>query len=110
VGFHRLDFDAMPWTPGTHPLERKKVALANGAALIEFAPGFVDPQLCKRGHVIYVLRGCLGLELGAETQIVFPGNCCILDSGTPHRAFTHGEVPVALFIVSADLPLTRQSV
>ncbi|HUK12439.1 MAG TPA: hypothetical protein VLW17_03980, partial [Thermoanaerobaculaceae bacterium] len=62
MSFSRLGFTAMPWSPGSHPLERKKAA-AHGATMLEFAPGFADPVWCERGHVGYVLAGTLHVEL-----------------------------------------------
>jgi quercetin dioxygenase-like cupin family protein len=92
---------SLAWTAGTHPLERKKTGGIGMPILIEFAPGFRDPETCTRGHVIYVLRGVLGLELdGERRQFVGTGDCCVLDEGTAHRAFTEGSEAVELFIVS----------
>jgi quercetin dioxygenase-like cupin family protein len=92
---------SLPWTAGGHPLERKKSGGADLPILIEFAPGFRDPHVCTRGHVIYVIAGALGLELSDRHEVVEAGACCVLDSGTPHRAYTDGPAPVLLFIVSS---------
>ena len=99
---------SLPWTAGAHPLERKKVGPAGLPIVIEFAPGFRDPNLCTRSHVIYVIRGALGLELAAGREVIAAGDCFVLEAGTPHRAFTEGDVPVQLFIVSGDPPPSAQ--
>lgn len=100
----RLSPDALPWTQGGHPLERKKASAQRPMLLIEFAPGFIDPNLCLRSHVIYVLSGVLSLELadGSERgpERFGAGQACWLDAGTTHRARNDGEVPVVAFIAS----------
>ena len=35
--------------------------------LLEFAPGFEDPNWCTRGHIIYVLEGVLELGLDGDS-------------------------------------------
>ena len=84
-----------------HPLERKKVAAA-GATLIEFAPGFADPNWCERAHVAYVLSGTLHLEVEGRTEEIGAGDGFITDRGTRHRASNPGPTPVRLFVVTAD--------
>lgn len=100
----RLSPDALPWTQGGHPLERKKASAQRPMLLIEFAPGFIDPNLCLRSHVIYVLSGVLSLELadGSERgpERFGAGQACWLDAGTTHRARNDGQVPVVAFIAS----------
>jgi len=92
-------FSDVPWQPGNHPLERKKVS-DGGLTLLEFAPGFSDPNVCERSHVLFVLEGTLTLELRAETVAVQAGNAFWLDRGTEHRASNRGNVPVVLFVAS----------
>jgi quercetin dioxygenase-like cupin family protein len=92
-------FSDIPWQSGNHPLERKKVA-SGGLSLLEFAPGFSDPDLCRRSHVFFVLEGTLSLELQAETVSVRAGSAFWLDRGTAHRAANRGDVPVVLFVAS----------
>lgn len=70
--------------------------------LIEFRPGFSDPRVCTRGHILFVLSGALGLELSDRREVVRAGECCVIDAGTPHRAFTEGDQPVEIFIASDD--------
>lgn len=100
MAFRKGALEAQAWTQGGHPLERKKVAGDTLPILIEFQPGFVDPNLCVRGHVIYVLRGALGLELESGRERIQAGECCVIDTGTSHRAFNDGPEPVVLFIAS----------
>jgi mannose-6-phosphate isomerase-like protein (cupin superfamily) len=95
-----LSPDALPWTEGAHPLERKKASAERPMLLIELAPGFVDPNTCLRSHVIYVLSGALSLELDDRLEHVGEGQACWLDAGTTHRARNDGQIPVVAFIAS----------
>jgi quercetin dioxygenase-like cupin family protein len=101
MAYHRLPFASTPWTPGTHPLERKKAATA-GATLIEFAPGFADPNWCERAHVAYVLSGTLRLEVEGRTEEIGAGDGFITERGTRHRASNPGPTPVRLFVVTVE--------
>lgn len=100
--FTRLPFVSLDWTPGAHPLERKKLVAGQSAALLEFAPGFADPNWCERGHVIYVIKGVLGLTFENGSEELAAGEGCVIEAQTRHRARNPGGVPVRLFIVSAE--------
>ena len=91
----------MGWTNGAHPLERKKTEA--GVTLLEFAPGFADPNWCINGHVIYMLAGRLELELDGETLMVNSGEACVVDAGTRHRAINPDPEPARLLVFSPQL-------
>lgn len=101
--FTALPFDTLPWQPGNHPLEEKKLGDVEGVVLLRFAPGFEDPNLCTADHVLSVFSGelTLGLERGDVT--LRAGQSCALTSGTAHRAKNLGDEPVVLLAVSAPL-------
>ncbi len=99
MGYSAADFDQMPWTPGGHPLEQKKVANA-GLSLLQFEPGFDDPNWCERSHVMFVLQGTLHLEFEGETVALEAGRALWIDAGTPHRASVRGGAPALVFIAS----------
>ena len=42
----------------------------------------------------YVLSGPLGVTIGFEEHVLGPGDAIAFDSGTPHRLFNAGDVPV----------------
>ena len=100
MGFRRIAFPDLPWEPGAHPLERKKVG-PGPVTLLEFQPGFADPNWCTSGHLIHVLGGVLELELQGSVQILRSGEACVLEPGTPHRAKNTSPEPVRLFVVSS---------
>jgi quercetin dioxygenase-like cupin family protein len=97
----------MPWHPGGHPLEKKKTGAARPVTLLEFTPGFADPNWCERAHVFLILAGTLELELKEGPAQLAAGECAIVDAGTPHRARNPGDAPCVLFVVSdVTLPLS----
>lgn len=100
MAYTQVAFPDLPWTAGNHPLERKQVAPDRPLAMLEFAPGFADPNWCERSHVILVLRGTLELELADGVRRVERGEACIIDAGTAHRARNAGDEPVLAFITS----------
>jgi oxalate decarboxylase/phosphoglucose isomerase-like protein (cupin superfamily) len=97
----RLPFAELDWVQSpTHPLEKKKVVAGRGAALLQFAPGFADPNACARSHVIYVLEGVLELELDDRVERIAAGEACWVDRGSHHRARNPGAENTVVFIVS----------
>ena len=100
--FTRLPFRSLGWTAGAHPLEQKKLVAGHAVVLLEFAPGFEDPNWCERGHVIYVLDGALELALADRTELLRAGDGCVLNRTTRHRAKNPGSTPVRLFVVTLD--------
>lgn len=87
----------MPWTPGA-PGERKKSWPARGLTMLEFAPGFADPNDCEKGHVGLVLSGCLEIEFDGVIVSFEEGDGFAVDPGTRHRARNSGRIPVRVFI------------
>jgi hypothetical protein len=101
MAFERIPLNFLPWTAGSHPLERKKSWPSRGLTLLEFAPGFEDPNVCFNGHAIYVLEGSLALELdGGVIERVEPGEACFLDRGTAHRACNAGNNRLILLVLA----------
>lgn len=100
MAYERIPFPEMEWRPGeVNPQERKKLAATGAARMLEFAPGFADPQWCRNGHIGLVLEGTLALEFERETLRLNPGDGFSIDPATPHRASNPGPAPTTLFIV-----------
>lgn len=101
----RIDFPALRWARGAHPLERKKVCPDRPIVLLEFAPGFADPEWCERSHLIFVVSGVLEFELGSGVERFAAGQSCVIDAGTSHRARNGGDECVVAFVASEiDVP------
>ncbi|NOY90933.1 MAG: cupin domain-containing protein [Deltaproteobacteria bacterium] len=103
MSFTRLPFPDLPWQPGNHPLEEKKLGDAPGVVLLRFAPGFRDPEVCRGDHVLYVISGEFTLGLEGEDVVLRAGEACTLRAGSAHRAENAGPEPVILLAVSAPL-------
>jgi len=99
-----IPFPTMPWQPGAHPLERKKHDTSHSVTILEFEPGFLDPNWCERGHVGYVLSGSVRLEYEKEATFLGEGEAFVIGAGTRHRASNPGTVTVRLFVVSSEEP------
>jgi quercetin dioxygenase-like cupin family protein len=99
MAFRVADFEGLPWQAGAHPLEKKKVC-APGLTLLEFAPGFADPNWCGRSHVLFVLAGALNVEFRDRTLELRAGNSIQIDSGTEHRVSVSGVATLRLFVIS----------
>jgi mannose-6-phosphate isomerase-like protein (cupin superfamily) len=93
-------WDELPWQQGNHPLEFKKVVEGRPCVMLMFMPGFADPNLCQRSHVLHVLEGQLSLELEGQKLQLGPGECCVLAAGTSHRARNDAAEPVIVLAVS----------
>jgi len=98
--FTRFPFSSIDWAAGSHPLEKKKSFADGPVVMLDFAPGFADPNWCERGHIIHVLEGILDLQLKESTERVAAGDACVLAPGTAHRAANPGSEPVRLLVVS----------
>ena len=110
MAFMHLPFSAMPFAQSpTHPLEQKKASPGANAVLLRFAPGFADPNLCRRSHAIYVVEGELELELEDGVKRLERGDACWLEHGCAHRARNPGQEATVLFVVS-DLEGPQASV
>jgi len=100
MAFVRAPFPEQPWVPGGHPLERKKTLPSRGLTLLEFEPGFSDPNDCVAGHFMFVLEGSFGLDLDSGLERLEPGEACFLDPGTRHRATNLGSTRVRLLVLA----------
>ena len=98
MGLVRLYGNALPWSPGGHPLERKKSA--GPLTLLEFDEGFEDPGWCERGHAGYVLDGDFAFLLDEGEERFSAGDGFYLVPGTRHRARNAGRGVVRVFVYS----------
>jgi quercetin dioxygenase-like cupin family protein len=100
-------FTGMDWSDGAHPLEHKK----NGSShvtLLQFEPGFSDPNWCERSHVFFVVDGTLHVEFQDDSGVeLVAGNALWISSGTAHRASVRSSQVATVFVVS-DLTLDPQ--
>jgi hypothetical protein len=95
----RIPWPEIPWQPGGHPLERKKVA-PGPCTLLCFASGFADPNTCERSHVLHILEGTLTIELAGGVAQCGAGESFVLPKGTLHRVRNDSAADVILLAVS----------
>ncbi|OQX67741.1 MAG: hypothetical protein B6A08_13740 [Sorangiineae bacterium NIC37A_2] len=92
--------EGVPFVPGGHPLEKKQLGADPKVLRLRFEPGFEDPNVCERGHVILVEQGTLSIELDGEVLTAEKGEVVRLTPGTRHRAANRSSVPTELLIIS----------
>jgi mannose-6-phosphate isomerase-like protein (cupin superfamily) len=108
MSYAHVNWEELPWQQGNHALEHKKISPEKSCTLLMFMPGFSDPNLCSRSHVLHILEGTLSVALGAELVRVRAGELLILEANTLHRAANEATEPCVLLAVS-DPPLRLQS-
>lgn len=104
---HKVDFAALGWSRWAGELPgRVKVARAEGQQLrmMELGPGFVEPDWCERGHIVYVVSGRYMQQVGDETWEMQAGQALILAPGTRHRSRNTGSLAAVVFVVDLDEP------
>ena len=102
---HKVDFAALGWNTWAGELPgRVKVDRAEGrqVRLIELGPGFVEPEECVRGHIVYVVSGRYMQQVEGETWEMQAGQALILPPGTRHRSRNTGAVAAIVFVVDLD--------
>lgn len=100
MAFERVALPLQAWVQGGHPLERKKTAASRGLTLLEFQPGFADPNWCENGHFMFVLKGSFELELESGVEQLGAGEACFVDPGTRHKARNAGATVVQLLVLA----------
>jgi len=96
----RVAWPEIPWEAGNHPLELKKVAPGQPCTLLRFLPGFADPNMCRRSHVLHVLEGVLTVEFQNGIDYVSAGESYVLRPGTAHRARNDSPAELLMLAVS----------
>lgn len=82
-------------------LEFIKTAAETGGAYLEFhvtaLPGFGGPPRhihTRQEEAFRVISGRLGIEINGETQVLNPGEECVVPAGTAHRWWVEGDEPL----------------
>jgi quercetin dioxygenase-like cupin family protein len=70
--------------------------------LVEFLPGFSDPNWCVKGHVVYVLEGTLDSEYEDGLSTRRAGEAYIIPWGVKHRSRNLYDRPARLLIVDDE--------
>lgn len=94
-----LDLEAADWTDRGRARLKELTAHGRRVRLVEFLPGFSDPNWCLKGHAVYVLSGVLESEYADGFSSRRAGEAYVVPSGVKHRSRNLGTVPVRLLIV-----------
>ena len=99
-----IDFAALPWQSPA-PGVRFKAVVRDGQKLrlVEFSPGFVEHDWCRKGHVGWVLEGTIEIEFPGGTETFRAGQGVFLLAGEAerHKAHIVGET-VKLILVEPE--------
>lgn len=109
---YKVDFASLGWNTWAGELPgRVKVAREAGqqVRLIELGPGFVEPDWCERGHIVYVVSGRYMQQVGTETWEMQTGQALILPPGTRHRSRNTGSLAAVVFVVDQDDPSAEEN-
>ena len=84
----RVDFDALEWEE-PRPGVRHKVYREGGRQIriVEFATSDGDPDLCRQGHIGFVLHGGLTIDVNGTPHVFHAGDGIFLPAGaeSAHR-------------------------
>lgn len=83
---HKIDFASMAWTSPAVGV-RYKVYEREGQKLrlVEFSRDFVEPDWCVKGHVGYILEGCMEIDFVGKKEVLGPGDGLFIPAGESHK-------------------------
>lgn len=81
-----VDLTAAPWADRGLARLKELSAYGRRIRLVEFLPGFSDPQWCLKGHAVYVLEGVIESEYGDGVSTRRAGEAYVLPPGVKHRS------------------------
>jgi quercetin dioxygenase-like cupin family protein len=94
-----VDFESTGWTDRGAARLKELTAHGKRLRLVEFLPGFSDPDWCQKGHVVYVLEGAIDSEYEDGRASRRAGEGYVIPGGIKHRSRNpHGQ-PAKLLIV-----------
>ena len=97
-----IDFDALPWH---HPLHGARFKVHRDGArqirLVEFTSDFVEPDLCTRGHIGYVLDGTLEVSFNGH-RVTYPAGSGIFIAAGESSAHKARSVTASVRLVLVE--------
>lgn len=105
IPFQVTDWAAVPATeyPGESGTARWRTLKFGSlrVRLVDYSPNFLSDHWCKRGHIMFVVSGVLGIEL-ADRQVYWLTQGMsfeVSDQESVHRTRTGADTGATLFIV-----------
>lgn len=102
------DFEAAAWVERGSARLKEMSAHGKRVRLVEFLPGFDDPNWCAKGHVVFVLEGAVESRYQDGVTPRHAGEAYIIPPGIPHRSRNPHRVPARLLIVD-DIVLAESA-
>ncbi len=102
------DFGTAAWVERGDARLKEMSAHGKRVRLVEFRPGFDDPNWCSKGHVVFVLEGAVESRYEDGVTPRRAGEAYIIPPGIPHRSQNPHRVPARLLIVD-DLAPSRSA-
>ncbi len=81
-----IDFQSMNWE--SHALEVRYKAFIRGderIRLVEFSEEFVEKDWCTKGHVGYIIEGCISIDFNGKLVNFKAGDALIIPEGDKHK-------------------------
>lgn len=90
-------WNSIPFQRKESGIKEKAVELETHAMrLVEFPPGWREPETCRRGHLGYVMTGTMELRIGGNNVRLKPGDAIAIPEGTSHIAVTGTQACLTL--------------
>jgi quercetin dioxygenase-like cupin family protein len=90
-------WNSVPFQKTPAGLKEKSVELEDRVMrLVEFPAGWREPEMCRRGHLGYVMTGTMELRVGGHNVRLKPGDAIAIPEGTSHLAVTGTQSCLAL--------------
>ncbi len=96
MDLHKIDWDAIPWTPVREGVDRKAFSgSAATLALHRLMPGHEPkPHSHTYEQIVYILAGKIRFHVGDATQDLGPGGLLVIPSNVEHWGEVIGDEPV----------------
>lgn len=101
MSVHKIDWNAIPWTPVRPGVDRKAFS-GNGATvtLHRLMPGHEPkPHSHVNEQIAYILSGTIKFFVGGEEHVVGPGGLLVIPPNVEHWGEVIGDEPVLNFDV-----------
>lgn len=92
-------FDDLPWEERGAARLKEVTAHGRRIRLVEFLPGFSDPNWCLKGHAVYVLQGVVDSHYADGVSTRAAGEAYIIPAGVKHRSANPYGQPARLLVV-----------
>jgi len=100
---YRIEFESLAWESPMEGVRHKTfISAGKKLRLVEYYPT-MTPHWCEKGHIGYILKGCLEIEFEGEKHLYNEGDGVFILDGKSHKhkARVLSEVVRAVFVEAA---------